>query len=185
MEEEVWCPAGRRAAGLRSVMRLALGGLVLLGTWWLWQRAGIGGRGARGGLVAYSMGFVMASIGLAGVWVVASGVRWAALMMWPGAGVRFDRSGIVLRLGPFGKRSWRWGELQVVYRHEMSIDLEDPETFEDLDAESEHAARLPVIRHGGVGRRINEIILEYCAWSEVCMAERVGALIRRYRVPPE
>lgn len=185
MEEQVWCPAGRRAAGLRSVMRLALGGLVLLGTWWLWQRGGIDGRGARGGLVAYSMGFVMASIGLAGVWVVASGVRWAVLMMWPGAGVRFDRSGIVLRLGPFGKRSWRWGELEVVYRHEMSIDLEDPETFEDLDAESEHAARLPVIRHGGVGRRINEIILEYCAWSEACMAERVGALIRRYRVPPE
>ena len=66
----------------------------------------------------------------------------------------------------------------------MSIDLNDPETFEDIDADLEPTTRLPLMDDSSSGERINELILRYAAWTESELAGGAGELIRRFRTPP-
>jgi len=180
----VVCPIARVQALVRAVLRIALGGLILLPVGLLWPRLSFRPSGISNRMVDYSAAFLLAGFVIAALWAIFSGLRWLVLAVWPSTGIRFDAKGVELRLGPFGRRVWVWSELRVRYRHEMSIDLDDPETFEDIDADVETTTRLPLMDVSSSGERINELILRNAAWTESELADGAGELIRRFRTPP-
>ena len=180
----VTCPIARLQPLARAVLRIALGGLILLPVGLLWPRLSFHPSGISNRVVDYSAAFLLAGFVIAGLWAICSGLRWLALSIWPRTGIRFDAKGLELRLGPFGRHVWAWSELRIRYRHETSVDLDDPETFEEIDADVEQTTRLPLMDDSASGERINEVILRFAGWTEAELAGGAGELIRRFRTPP-
>lgn len=97
-------------------------------------------------VVAYSVAFVMALVGVTSLAMLYSAVRWLAFCLWPKRlGLRVEAGVLTLALGPFGTRRWPVQEIAAVYRFERDPDDDALSTEDYMDPEEETATRLPLL----------------------------------------
>lgn len=147
----------RTRAGTRAAWMLSVGALLSAG-------AIMAGRGIRwrsmwnaDAVTLAAMAFLLLLMSLVTLAVLARGVRWAALAMWPRTTqVVISATGIRLELGPFGASELDWGRMQV----------ELPAVDEDMPAMADDPV-LPALHHVGVSGEICERVMKFCGVTPV------------------
>jgi len=133
-------------------------------------------------LVSYSAAIVVIPAPLAALVCGFKFVRYLLLAAWPARiGVSASERGLLLQLGPFGRRRYGSDQLEVLYPFEQT-ESEDDGGFEAYLPESQQVAMfLPRITHPAASEPINRTLLRFCPGDEGSVAARLRPVIQAWR----
>ena len=118
-----------------------------------------------------ALGVVMVCVALAAIGLAVSSVRWLLLAAWPGKlGIEVRPDRILLRLGPFGARTYDWSHLQ--------IELDEAFDQDMIDLMPDDAF-VPAIRHVAGGEDVVRIVMRFASVSHEELTRRLRPYVRQ------
>ncbi len=178
----VFVPVGRGRALARSSVWLAPALVHGLLSWHLLSDVRLGEPGGPHTIVELAIIAALVPFGLAGIAMVALGMRWLLLALWPGCvGVTADAHALRLALGPFGNRTYDTDRLEVRYFFELSED-NDEGGFEALLPEQEQIKNfLPRLLHPDAKSPLHRSIMRFADGTESSIAQALRPVIAQWR----
>lgn len=160
----------RTRAASRAAWMLAAGALLAAGA--IMSGSGIRWRSMWNAdpVTLSAMAFLLMLLSVATLAVLARGLRWAALAMWPrSTEVVISEAGIALELGPFGASALDWGRMRV----EFPVMDDDMLVMEDDPI-------LPALHYAGFSGEVCERVMQFCGVTPVELYAALSPFVDRH-----
>lgn len=135
-------------------------------------------------ITEYCLTLVLAPIGLGGVMLAFSGLRWLLTAFWPGRlCIVADADGITFHLGPMGTDRCEVERITLRYPFELDIEDEGEDAvYESLLEPSEQMATLlPRMEYAGEPKRLDRRILHFTRLDQARAAELLRPFVEYVR----
>lgn len=168
----------------RALIRLIPAGLMLAGSVGVISNLNFAPNPLTNRITEYCLTLVMLPVGLSGVLLAFSGLRWFLTAMWPGRlEIVADASGVTFHVGPMGSRRYALDGLSVRYPFDMEgEDDEGDAVFESLlEPPEQMATLLPRMEYEGERERLDRRILYFTRLDEAQAARMLRPFVRFIR----
>ena len=182
-EPTIELPIGRSKGFTRAALWSVLAVLLVLPLRAVFERLNFVPTAFSNRVVDYAVALIAIPVVLMAIVCVARSLQWLSLAFWPRRiGVYAAESKLILRLGPFGTRSYDPTKLEVCYPFERNEEDDGESGFEALLSEEEQRkSLLPSMFDTGTRVRIDRLILRFALGSESDLAAKLRPLLDRWQ----